>query len=641
MPTTPAAPARSGGSASSRRPPSGQAWRDWGDRLFAAISGASALVVPALVVLLMVLLVRESLPSLKQLGWHFLVDSTWDRPGGHFGAWPFIYGTLITSFLAMLLAVPLGVAAAAYLSEIASGPVRRLASFLVELLAAIPSVIYGFWGLEFVVPALQKIYPRLGITNTSGKGYFTAAILLAIMIVPYITAITYDVCRAVPTSQRQAGLSLGATRWQLIRSVVLPYARSGIVGGGFLALGRALGETMAVAMLIGNYLGISSSIFGPGYSIPAVIATELGNYANLLHRSALIELGLVLFLVTVIVNVLARLLIRRVARPGGLGLAFWRRRPAVQAFETTEAAAIAHGPRPPSSAPARTTPLVSGLRNRAAGVIDRLMTVVLGTCLVLILVPLFHILSYVTVAGFSYIHVTFFTNLPGDEPPGLGNALVGSLEIAALATAWAVPIGVLAALFLTEYRRNRLAPAVRFVGEVLGGVPSVILGVFAYVWIVLPMKDFSAWAGAFALGVMMIPIIMRAAEEALKLVPSTLRTASYALGASHWQTVVRVIVPSALPAIITSIFLGVARVIGETAPLLFTAGNSQLWPQSPSARTPFLTYYIYTGALGEGGDEGVRLAWAGAVVLLIFVMALNVGVRSLTGRRVVAAARAD
>jgi phosphate transport system permease protein len=264
---------------------------------------------------------------------------------------------------------------------------------------------------------------------------------------------------------------------------------------------------------------------------------------------------------------------------------------------------------------------------------------VLGACLVLILVPLFHILGYLTLAGIGNLSPAFFTHLPGQTPPGLGNALLGSALMVGLATAGAVPLGILAALFLAEYRTHRAAPVVRFVGELLAGVPSVVLGVFAYALLVVPF-GFSAWAGAFALGVMMLPVVMRASEESLKLVPPALRNASYALGASHWQTVARVIVPASLPAIITGVFLAVARIAGETAPLLFTAYNSLWWPEAPGERTPFLTYYIYYYALSDTPSEQ-RLAWAGAVVLLAFVMVLNVGIRSLTGRRVVQASRAE
>jgi phosphate transport system permease protein len=615
-----------------RPEPSGQA-HVWGDRFFHLASLLAALSVPLLTVLLVVLLVLQALPAIGRFGWQFLVNSTWYPDQSILGALPFIYGTVVTSALAMAIALPLGVGAAAYLSEVASGPVRRAATFLIELLAAIPSVVYGFWGLYFLVPIFQEVLPRFGVANTSGKGYFTAAVLLAIMIVPYITAVTFDVCRAVPTAQRQGALALGATRWQLIRSVVLPYARGGIIGAGFLALGRALGETMAVAMLIGNSTHLNLSIFDRGYTIPAVIANELQTPRTNLHASALVELGLVLFLVTVLVNSLARVMIWRVTRQKSSAA-----RPPAEPENNRPLV-----PRPRTSiaanTPPRKGPLVSALCNRWAGPVNQFMTWVLGACLVLILVPLFHILGYIAVKGIGDLSLAFFTNLPNDKPPGLGNALAGSALMVALATLAAVPIGILAALYLTEYRVSPVAPVVRFVGELLVGVPSIILGVFAYVLLVMPF-GFSAWAGAFALAVMMIPVVMRSAEESLKLVPSTLRNASYALGASHYQTVVHVIVPASLPAIITGVLLAIARIAGETAPLLFTAYNSQYWPTSPSERTPFLTYYIYNGALEDDPDLK-RLAWAGALVLLAFVMAVNVGIRFLAGQRVVQASQAE
>jgi phosphate transport system permease protein len=285
-------------------------------------------------------------------------------------------------------------------------------------------------------------------------------------------------------------------------------------------------------------------------------------------------------------------------------------------------------------------PISTPSHRRFAAAVDRVTTVALGACLVLTLVPLFHIFGYITLRGFSSVNGAFFTHGPLDDPPGLGPALVGSAIMVALATVGAVPIGLLGALYLTEYRRSRLVPMVRFIGELLGGVPSVVVGIFAYALLVAPF-GFSAWAGAFALGVLMIPIVMRAAEEALNLVPVSLRNASFALGASHAQTVIRVIVPSALPAIITGIFLAIARIAGETAPLLFTAYNSSFWPQSLNRRTPFLTYYIYYYSLDSTNAEEQRQAWAGALVLLALVMVLNVGIRFLTGRRIVSASRAD
>jgi phosphate transport system permease protein len=588
----------------------GSFFANFGDRAFRTFCQAAALIVPALVLSLVASLVYQSIPAFRQLGFRFFLSEHWEPNRDLFGAWPFVYGTLATSAIAMVVAVPLGVGAAAFLAEIARGSARRVCTFLIELLAAIPSVVYGFWGMFFLAPLVQKFFDLLGGPNRGGNGIFCAGLILAIMVLPYIAAITYDVCRAVPRSQREGALALGATRWQTIRSVVLPYARPGIVGGCFLALGRALGETMAVVMLIGNSPQIDFSIFAVGYSIPSVIANELGTASSDLHRSALIELGLVLFAVTVLVNALARLLILRVTRRVGA-------RPARFQLSSMQVR---------DRLPARLT--------------DRLMTLVLGLCLVVTLVPLFHILGFILIRGIPALNLAFFTHLPIDTPPGLANALVGSGMMVGLATLAAVPVGVVGAIYLAEYRTHRLVPFIRFVAELLGGVPSIIVGVFAFAVLVQPLGHYSGWAGSFALAVMMVPIVMRSAEESLKLVPGTLRSASYALGASQAQTVRRVIVPAALPAIITGVFLAIARIAGETAPLLFTASSSLYWARSFNSNVPSLTYYTYFYAASSSAEERQQ-AWAAALVLLAIVMVLNVGIRLITGRRQVQAARAD
>jgi phosphate transport system permease protein len=364
------------------------------------------------------------------------------------------------------------------------------------------------------------------------------------------------------------------------------------------------------------------------------MANEWDSANTDMQKSALIALGLILFLVTVGVNGLARLMIWNMTRKG---------RSARPDDASANGAAAAEPARPgsaPAAAPAPRTIVVSQLKNPSARPINAVMTWVLFACVAVIVVPLFHILGYITYSGVSHISWSFFTHKYSlDEPKGMGHALLGTLYMVGMATAAAVPIGILAALYLTEYPRSRINPIVRFLGELLGGVPSIVLGIFSYAVLVITFKE-SSYAGAFALGIMMLPIIMRSSEESLKLVPTALRTGSYALGATRWQTVSRVLLPAALPAIITGVFLAIARIAGETAPLLFTAGSSGYWPTGLNKKTPFLTYYIYNGAIGN--DEVMRdLAWGGAFVLLTFVMLLNIGVRLLAGRRAVSAARAD
>jgi phosphate transport system permease protein len=281
------------------------------------------LVFAASIVLVTVLLVFELLKgstlARQKFGLLFFVTRVWDPVGEQFGALPFIYGTVVTSFLALLIAVPLGVGAAIFLAELAPPRFSDSLTFVIELLAAVPSVIYGLLGIFVLVPLL-RVYVMPFLQKTLGflpafKGpiygvsFFAAGVVLAIMVVPYIISVSREVLLAVPADQREAALGLGATRWEATWQVVVPYARIGIFGSIFLSLARALGETMAVTMVIGNDPKISASLFAPGYSIAAVIASEFAEATGEMHIQALIELGLVLFLLTIVINGLARLLI--------------------------------------------------------------------------------------------------------------------------------------------------------------------------------------------------------------------------------------------------------------------------------------------------------------------------------------------
>jgi phosphate transport system permease protein len=262
-----------------------------------------------------------------QFGVSFFWSSAWDPVFEHFGAAPFIYGTIVTAIVSLLIAVPLGLAAAIFLAELAPRKLSDTTAFLIDLLAAVPSVIYGLLGIFIVVPLMRTtLGPLLKGTlgflpifkgPNYGVGFLTASVVLAIMIVPYIISVSREVLLTVPRDQREAALGLGATRWESTWKVVVPWARPGIMGSVFLALARALGETMAVTMVIGNDPKIVASLFSPGYTIAAVIANEFAEASGDMHRSALMELGLVLFLITFILNGLARLLIVATERGGG------------------------------------------------------------------------------------------------------------------------------------------------------------------------------------------------------------------------------------------------------------------------------------------------------------------------------------
>lgn len=290
-----------------------------GDRGFRLLTRAAAMGVVGLMAALVVAMTWAALPSLKAFGWRFLVTSTWDPVAETFGALPFIYGTVVSSLLALLIAVPLSVGAAIYLAELAPLWIRPPIAFLIELLAAIPSVVYGLWGIFVLAPWLRAwVQPALATWlgflplfegPPYGVGMLAAGLILAIMIVPFITAVAREVLLAVPNAQREAALALGATRWETTRTAVLRYGRSGLLGAVLLGLGRALGETMAVTMVIGNRPEIALSLFAPGYTMASVLANEFTEATSDLYLAALIEIGLLLFAVTVVVNALARLLV--------------------------------------------------------------------------------------------------------------------------------------------------------------------------------------------------------------------------------------------------------------------------------------------------------------------------------------------
>ena len=294
------------------------------DRGFRWLMVICALSVFAIVALIAGELILGSRPTVEKFGWHFFFGTAWDPVADNFGALPFIYGTLISSLIALVIAVPLSIGVAVFLTEMCPRILRGPLSFLTELLAAIPSVVYGLWAIFVLAPILRvdvnpALIRLLGWTGLFAKpnlgiGMLAAGVILAIMILPIISSLTREVMTAVPTTQREAVLALGATRWEMIRMGVLRNARIGIVGSVILGLGRALGETMAVTMVIGNRPEIVKNLLAPAYSMASVIANEFTEASDKMYLSALVEIGLALFIITILVNGLARLLVWAVTR---------------------------------------------------------------------------------------------------------------------------------------------------------------------------------------------------------------------------------------------------------------------------------------------------------------------------------------
>jgi phosphate transport system permease protein len=294
---------------------------DWSLRI---LTGAFGLLVVAIVTGIGIQLYRESVLSIEKFGWSFWTSENWDPVAGEFGALPFIWGTLYSSFLALIISTPIALGVAVFTSELAPGWLQRPLVFLTELLAAIPSIVYGLWGIFVLVPVVRQLEvatpealkaiplfhgPPLGV------GMLSAALVLAIMVIPFSSSVAREVLRSVPRAQREAAYALGATRWEAIRAALF-FGRTGIIGAVILGFGRALGETMAVTMVIGNNPQVSWSLFAPQYTMAAVIANEFTEATEELYLHALVEIGLVLFAITLVINLLSRALIWSVGREG-------------------------------------------------------------------------------------------------------------------------------------------------------------------------------------------------------------------------------------------------------------------------------------------------------------------------------------
>ena len=400
--------------------------------------------------------------------------------------------------------------AAVFLADFAPRWLSAPLSFLIELLAAVPSVVYGLWGLFVLAPfvrtaigpALQKAlgWTPLFSGPIYGVGLLTAGIILALMIVPTVTAISRDVIAAIPRDLREASMALGTTKWETAIRVVLPAARVGIFGACVLALGRALGETIAVTMVIGNRPEISASLFAPSYTLASVIANEFTEATTSIYISALIELGLILFVVSIVVNALARLMI-------------WTR----AADRRSDGAAVL-----------RTCVWVA---RRAYGSLGVALALV---CAALAAGALLAILGYVVVQGIGAINWSFLTQLPhpvGVPGGGVGNGILGTFIIIGIATGMAVPIGLLTGIYLALFGRGPIPEALRFLSDVLSGVPSIAIGLFAYAVLVAPLKHFSAFSASFAFMMLMLPLWC--ARPSRRYVRSRKRVREGALALGH------------------------------------------------------------------------------------------------------------
>jgi phosphate transport system permease protein len=631
-------------------------------RVFHAGTAAIAAGVLALVAGLVLVLTSGAWPSIVHFGPAFLTGTTWDGVHNIYGAGPAIVGTLLTSALALLIAIPLALGVALFLSEMAPRWLRRPLATIVDLSAAIPSVVYGFWAFIVLVPLMRSVVEP-GLARLTGGGapfsahplgfdIFTATIVLAAMITPTIAAVSRESLMAVPRLQRESALSLGATRWEATRMAVLGPARSGIVAGIMLGFGRAVGETIAVTMVIGNIYILPGTLFSPGATLASWIAGSFGEVGPGLQMSALLELGLVLLAITVAVNAAARLILWRIAERGGSddappsrwsnGSRRLRPRPrgtdvrglAAVAARSASGSAPSGAPSDPWSPRRAADPKLSRRRAIQAGVL-----VIAAACLALALVPLGGVLLTAgQLGGGAVLHPSFYSSEPplGCNPSplracslgGIGPEIQGTLIMLGLAALIAVPVGLLVGIYLSEYGRNRFARVVSFVTDVMTGVPTILIGVFVFVLFLNVDHDaaLSALSGGIALGVLMIPIVTRATEEALQRVPLAVREAGLALGFPRHRVTLRIVLGSSRSALVTGMLLAGSRAAGDTAALLVTAGGSNFWFAGLNTQTAALTPFIYQN-FASGYSNLQTDAWGATLVLLLIMLLVSLGAR--------------
>lgn len=632
----------------------------WFGRTFHAGTALVAVGVVLLVAALVYELFSGAWLSIRQFGLGFLTSSSWDAVHNSYGAAPAIAGTLLTSGLALLLAVPVALGVAIFLSEVAPPWLRRPLVYVVDLSAAIPSVVYGFWAFIVLVPIMGRtVEPGLASltggrypfsTLTPGADVLTATIVLAVMIIPTVAAVARESLHAVPRIHRESAMSLGATRWEATRLGVLAPARSGIIAGIILGLGRALGETIAVTMVIGNIYILPGTLFSPGATLASTIVNNFTESQAGINRSSILELALILLVITVLVNAVARGLLwrfggrgdgerpvrRRRLRPFG----HWSHRklgaPAPAASVVAPGSSVAD-----TSAAAWRQRAIARAPNRILRrrIVQWTLVGVFGFCVFLAVLPFASVIyTAVQYGGVAVVQPSFYTSVPplACNPVhgahcslgGIGPEIQGTLIMLSLGALIAVPVGLLAGIYLAEYGRNRFARAVSFLSDVMTGVPTVILGVFVFT-LFLYFDHFaalSALSGGVALGVLMIPIAIRATEEALKSVPHALRESALALGFPKHRVTLRVVLGCARSGVVTGLLLAVSRAAGDTATLFLTAGSSNYWFQGFNTETAAITPFIFNNYGGPYLNLQTD-AWGAALVLLGIMLAISLGTR--------------
>ena len=589
---------------------------------------------------ILLFLLRDSLPIFQQTGIiQFLTGTTWYPSGSppEYGIFVLIVGTVLVTLGAMVFAVPLSIGCAIYIAELAPLWAKNILKPAIELLAGIPSVVYGFFGLIVLTDVIRTTFDI-----PTGETWLAGSILLGIMALPTIISISEDAISMVPREYKEGSLAIGATRWQTISRVLIPSALSGITAAVILGFGRAIGETMAVLMVTGNAAIIPEpiwNILSPVRTLTGTLGIEMGEVAvGSDHYAALFGIAVVLLAITLIINTVAVVILtnirqRQAGSYSGKGAIMQNligrlRRPLIICgllFVVTAIIVIA-----PLTI-ALPVLIVLGaayffkdrLKPHTSEQVAFCFITAAAIIVVLILVIL---LQDIVIHGLPALSWEFLTQSPKDlgRAGGIFPAIVGTLYLVFGAILFALPLGVGAAIYLIEYtKEGNVTRIIRTTVDLLNGTPSIVFGLFGLAFLVYFLKfGVSLIAGQITLGLMVLPTIIRATEESLKNIPQSLREGSLALGATHWQTIYRVVLPPAIPGIMTGTILSLGRAAGETAPIMFTAVvfSQRYLPSSVSDPVMALPYHLYILATNVPGSSTSK--YGTALVLLLLVIGI-------------------
>ncbi|MDD7479648.1 MAG: phosphate ABC transporter permease PstA [Candidatus Methanomethylophilus alvus] len=622
------------------------------DRVCRTVLAAVASLAAVTVVAMIIFIAGQGFDALSEVGiWEFLTGSVWRPYIGSYGAASLIAGTLMVTAGAMMVACPIGIGAAIYLSEIASPKTRKKVKPIIEVMAGIPSVVYGLLGIMILVPMMHCLFPD---QTVSGLSWLTGSVLLGIMALPTVISVSDDALQTVPSSYREASLAIGATKWETIMKVIVPAAASGISAAVILGIGRAIGETMAVMMVTGNTAIFPDpiwNVFSTLRTITATLALEMPEVVvGSTSYSALFLLALILMIMILAINLSVRAVMNRSARKFSGDEKVGRLTLAIENMDQTKirmfkdllltaavaaavfcGASLFTGTLQSMAAAVGTVVVWKVLATAGRRKIDRnqrqklaygsLSLVTFAIVAILILVTV-----YIAVKAVPALSLDFLLDDPSraGRSGGIFPAIVGTLELIAGTALIAVPLGVLTGVYLTEYGGNgRVTRVVTAAVDVLNGTPSVIFGLFGMVVIVVYLgMGYSLIAGCVTLALMTMPVIIRTTQEAVRAVPDDLREASRAIGATKMQTTFRVVLPTAVNGIVTGAILSLARAAGETAPIMFTAVVVQAKVADYALTEPVmaLPYHLYY--LATEGRADPSMMYATALVLLVIVLAM-------------------